>query len=82
MSISGPPARQGTTILSSENQEIGVVTSGCPSPSIGKNIAMGYVHKEFAKNGSELNLKIREKFYNATVTKMPFVTPNYYNKPK
>lgn len=81
MSLSGPPARQGTKILS-EDKEIGIVTSGCPSPSTGTNIAMGYVQKDFAKNGSKLSLKIREKFYNADVTKMPFVTPNYYNKPK
>lgn len=82
MSENGPPARQGTIIMSPDGTAIGNVTSGCPSPSTGKNIAMGYVKKGFIKAGTEVNLKIREKLFKASVTKMPFVNSNYYNKPK
>lgn len=82
LSETGPPARQGSAIMSTEGQQIGMVTSGCPSPSLGKNVAMGYVTKDFTKLGTEVNLKIRDKFVKAVVTKMPFIASNYYNKPK
>lgn len=82
VSETGPPARQGCLIMSPESQEIGIVSSGCPSPSLGKNIAMAYVKTDFSKVGSEVSVKIREKLYKAIVTKMPFVKSNYYTKPK
>lgn len=78
----GPPARQGCKIVSQDGRELGTVTSGCPSPSLGKNVAMGYVPTEFSKIGTKVQLKIREKLYNASISKMPFVKANYYNKPK
>lgn len=82
ISKSGPPARQGASILSIEGQELGKVTSGCPSPSLGSNIAMGYVPTTHSKVGTKVGLKIRDKVYEAVVSKMPFVKANYYNKPK
>ncbi|KAF2900624.1 hypothetical protein ILUMI_05563 [Ignelater luminosus] len=83
VSSSGPPARHDAAIFNEDgSQQIGIVTSGCPGPSLGKNVAMGYVPTEFSKVGAKLNLKIREKLYEAVVTKMPFVKANYYTKPK
>lgn len=61
---------------------LGEVASGCPAPTLGKNIAMGYVPTDFSKVGTKVTLKIREKLYEAVVAKMPFVKTNYYNKPK
>jgi aminomethyltransferase len=43
---------------------------------------MGYIKEEFKKPGTEVELKIRDKFYKALVSKMPFVSSNYYQKPK
>lgn len=77
----GPPARHGIEIFSND-QKIGEVTSGCPSPSLGVNIAMGYVKEEFKKPGTKVDLKIRDKSYSAEISKMPFVPSNYYQKPK
>lgn len=46
----GPPARHGTPVYSRDgSSEIGVVTSGCPSPSLGGHVAMGYVPKNMMK---------------------------------
>ena len=44
MSKGGPPARQHCKIFDGQN-EIGEVTSGCPSPTLGNgiNVAIGYV---------------------------------------
>lgn len=60
------------------NKVIGKVTSGCPSPSLKMNVAMGYVERDFGKNGTAVKLEVRKKLYDAEVTKMPFVKANYY----
>lgn len=74
---SGPPARQGTEILV-DNQLIGKITSGCPSPILKQNIAVGYVDSKLSKIGTKLNCKIRNKTYEYEITRMPFVPSNYY----
>ncbi|XP_055921150.1 aminomethyltransferase, mitochondrial [Eupeodes corollae] len=77
----GPPARAGVEIYHN-NELVGKVTSGCPSPSLGGNVAMGYIREDLKKPGNKIQLKIRDKFYAADVAKMPFTPANYYNKPK
>lgn len=83
MSPSGkpPPARAGVEIFKNQ-QKIGQITSGCPSPSLGFNIGMGYVQEQFKQPGTAVQLKIRDRFYDAEITKMPFINTNYYLKPK
>uniref|UniRef100_A0A336LTL8 Aminomethyltransferase n=1 Tax=Culicoides sonorensis TaxID=179676 RepID=A0A336LTL8_CULSO len=78
---SGPPARHGTKIVVN-GEDVGEITSGCPSPSLGGSVAMGYIKDEFKKVGTKVELKIRDKLFGSEVTKMPFVTSNYYQKPK
>ncbi|NXS52594.1 GCST protein, partial [Brachypteracias leptosomus] len=56
----------------------GTVTSGCPSPSLGKNIAMGYVETTHSRAGTALTVEVRKKQHPAFVTKMPFVPTQYY----
>lgn len=76
-----PPARTGVEIFKNE-QKVGVITSGCPSPSLSVNIAMGYIQEQFKQAGCGVQLKIRDRFYDAEVAKMPFIKTNYYLKPK
>lgn len=79
ISEDGPPARQGTVILDeSGKKELGKVTSGCPAPSLSKNIAMGYVPTEFSKVGTKVCVKIRDKIFKAVIAKMPFAECHYY----
>ncbi|NXI98728.1 GCST protein, partial [Psophia crepitans] len=56
----------------------GTVTSGCPSPSLGKNIAMGYVEMAHSRAGTALTVEVRKKQHPALITKMPFVPTQYY----
>ncbi|NXU98737.1 GCST protein, partial [Cettia cetti] len=56
----------------------GTVTSGCPSPCLGKNIAMGYVEAAHSRAGTELTVEVRKKRHPAVITKMPFVPTQYY----
>jgi aminomethyltransferase len=75
----GAPARAGAEIIHPETgKSVGIVTSGCPSPSLGSNIAMGYVESAYSKVGTALGVKVRKNVGQATVAKMPFVPTRYF----
>ncbi|XP_006892973.1 PREDICTED: aminomethyltransferase, mitochondrial isoform X3 [Elephantulus edwardii] len=74
----GAPVRAHSPILSMEGTVIGTVTSGCPSPSLKKNVAMGYVSSQYSRPGTEVLVEVRRKQQAAVVSKMPFVPTNYY----
>ncbi|MCJ1243719.1 Aminomethyltransferase, mitochondrial [Trapelia coarctata] len=82
LTIDGAPAREGAEIVASdgEGEVIGRVTSGCPSPSLGANIAMGYVKNGFHKAGTEVGVLVRGKGRVARVVKMPFVGTRYHRE--
>jgi len=75
------PAREGAEIFDADENKIGHVTSGTFSPCLKKPIAMGYVSSEFAKEGTAVQIKVRNKMQQAEVTKMPFVETHYYRAP-
>ena len=77
----GAPAREGAEIADADGQVIGKVTSGGPSPSLGKNIAMGYVPPSHAALGTALQVIVRGKPAAAEVVAMPFVAQRYHRKP-
>ena len=66
--------RHGYTIVDMTGKEVGVVTSGTQSPTLGKAIAMGYVATELAKEGTEVAVVVRDKQLKAKVVKMPFLS--------
>jgi len=79
----GAPAREGSEITLPDGTMIGKVTSGGPSPTLKRdgqpsNIAMGYVTTGSNKVGTEVQVIVRGKAIDATVTKMPFVPTKYY----
>ena len=75
----GPPARKGAVLKDAKTSEtVGAVTSGCPAPSLGGNVAMGYVSEALKKAGTELYVNIRGKDVPCVVAKMPFVPSKYY----
>ncbi|KAJ5561924.1 hypothetical protein N7535_003613 [Penicillium sp. DV-2018c] len=79
----GPPAREGAVVVDIADPknpvEVGVVTSGLPSPSLGgANIAMAYVKQGLHKKGTELAVKVRNKVRKATVVGMPWIESKFY----
>ena len=70
-------AREGVKIFSTDNEEIGFVTSGTFGPSVNGPISMGYVKINFSKTGTKVLLEIRGKKYNANISKLPFYKKNY-----
>lgn len=66
-----PVPRQNYPIFQN-GEQIGSLASGTISPLLGIGIATGYVPNEFAKPGTNLVIPMREKLYEAKVTRMPF----------
>jgi len=64
-------ARADYALYSGENQ-IGLVTSGALSPTLGYPVAMGYVSKEFAEAGTDIEVDIRGTRLGMKVVKLPF----------
>ena len=56
-----------------ESEEVGVVTSGAPSPTLGKSIGLGYVPPTLADIGSAFDVMVRERAIRARVVETPFV---------
>lgn len=64
--------RHGYPIQDAEGNEIGIITSGTQSPSLGKAIGMAYIATDHASMGSDVFVMIRDKAVKAQVVKMPF----------
>ena len=67
--------RKGYEIVDSEGLNIGIVTSGTMSPSLGIGIGMGYVAINHSSPKSEIYIQIRKKSIAAKVTTFPFYKP-------
>lgn len=65
-------ARMGYAVLDGESRPVGVVTSGAPSPTLGKQIAMAYVPPALAVPGTVLGVDVRGRREDMTVTPLPF----------
>ena len=72
------PLRDGQPVLDRAGRQVGVVSSACYAPSLGRPIAMAYVEAELAGLGRELSVDARGKLLPVTVAAMPFVPTRYY----
>jgi aminomethyltransferase len=71
------PARAQATIVADDGTDAGTVTSGGFGPSVNGPVAMGYVRKDLAGDGTRLNLIVRGKTIPATVVPLPFAPHRY-----
>lgn len=69
-------ARQHYKVFAGD-EELGEVTSGTLSPTLGKSIAMGLVASDRAKEGTRVEVDLGRKRAAATIVKLPF-----YRRPK
>lgn len=72
------PVREGAILMDSDENEIGIVTSGGFGPTVNGPVAMGYVKTKYATPDTELFAMVRGKQVPVTVVKLPFVKQNYY----
>jgi aminomethyltransferase len=74
----GACARENVDVTDADGKVIGKVTSGCPSPTLGCNVAQAYVPKEFMKPGTKVGLSVRGRKVDGEVAKMSFVETHYF----
>ena len=74
------PVREGAMMVDAEGSEVGKVTSGGFSPSLGAPIAMAYVPLAYAVPGAKISLASRGRIFTGTVTALPFVPHRYHRK--
>jgi aminomethyltransferase len=55
-----------------QGRVVGRVTSGCPSPTLGKSIGLGYVPRAQSQIGQGLAVRVRGKDIAAVVVETPF----------
>ncbi|WP_246956309.1 glycine cleavage system aminomethyltransferase GcvT [Brachybacterium sp. Marseille-Q7125] len=65
-------ARAGSTVRDAEGREVGEITSGALSPTLGYPIALAYVDPAAAEVGTELIIDVRGKDLPARVVELPF----------
>jgi len=65
-------ARHGYPIVDEAGNEIGVITSGSQSPSLGYPIAMGYVPFKMRKPGTKVLISTGKKTLAGEVVRVPF----------
>ena len=66
-------ARKDYPVLDNNSNDIGVVTSGTISPTLGEAIAMAYILVEKSEIGSEVLVKVRNKMIKAEIVSLPFL---------
>jgi aminomethyltransferase len=67
--------RQGMTILSG-GKPVGIVTSGCVSPTLGYPIAMGFVDRDITAEGAPVTVDTaRDAVIEGKVRRIPFYSP-------
>ncbi len=65
-------ARDEYRVCNEAGEPVGVITSGSPSPSLGKNIALAYVPPALSAVGTTLLVEIRAQKCKAQVVPTPF----------
>ena len=65
--------RHGYLIKDEQGNEIGIVTSGTQSPTLGYGVGLGYVDAAYTNTDSEIFIDIRGKLLKAKVVKLPFL---------
>ncbi|MGB7844830.1 MAG: glycine cleavage system aminomethyltransferase GcvT [Candidatus Acidiferrum sp.] len=65
-------ARDGYCCCKESGERIGMVTSGSPSPTLGKNIALAYLPPELSALGTFIYVEIRSQKCKAQIVATPF----------
>ncbi|MDQ2677005.1 MAG: glycine cleavage system protein T, partial [Actinomycetota bacterium] len=68
--------RQGNRLVDIDGEDVGVVTSGTHSPSLGVGIGMAYVRADLTEPGTALEVDVRGKHRAARIESRPLYKPD------
>jgi glycine cleavage system aminomethyltransferase T len=71
--IDGDTVPAAGALIAGGGKEIGRVTSAVMSPSAGRPVALGYVHRDFVEPGTAVAIAAGAASVPATVVELPFV---------
>ena len=74
--VSGNRAARPGYTLTHENEQVGHITSGTYSPTLDRNIALGYVRTDLIDNHKGIKCDIRGQLTDVEMTKIPFYSRN------
>jgi aminomethyltransferase len=80
LSLEGRMAAREEAPVFAGDRQVGAVTSGGFSPTLGHPIAMAYVEAAHSADGTGLDIEVRGKRLSARVVPMPFVPHRYHRK--
>jgi aminomethyltransferase len=69
--------REGMTVRTEDGEEVGTVTSGTRSPSLGRGVALAYLRRGFGKLGTRLIIDVRGREAPCVVHKGAFYKRDY-----
>lgn len=72
--------RDNVKLFDKDGNEVGITTSGVPTPSLKKNVGMAYVNSNLTAENTEVWAEQRGKKFSLSIKKMPFVPSNYYKR--
>lgn len=72
-------AREETPVFSPTGEELGIVTSGTRTPTVGKSICLAYIPRERAVVGEEVVCEVRGKRLRARICALPFYRRGHGN---
>lgn len=70
----------GAVVKSTDNKEIGRITSATYSPRLAETIALSYVRYEYLANGSEVKVMAEKGEAAGTVQELPFIRGSWYTE--
>lgn len=73
-------ARQGNPVLDPSGRQVGEVTSGSHSPSLGIGIGMAYVETPLAVPGQRLDIDVRGRMRHALIAEKPLYRKDETNR--
>ncbi|WP_203653667.1 glycine cleavage system aminomethyltransferase GcvT [Demequina activiva] len=65
-------ARTGYAVTDEDDNQVGIVTSGMPSPTLGRQIAMAYVPVPLSEPGTMVGVDVRGRHEQMQVVALPF----------
>ncbi len=72
------PVREGAVLFDQDEKQVGYVTSGSFSPSLGRPVAMALIERSCAKLDHRLWANVRDKPIAVSVQRLPFVPHRYH----